>query len=291
MWCRRARSRRRRMAFRWKSPRASRSSRHSSRVSNSKRLTASTRDRCRSRRVRHDRISNTAFASRSRPFKQTFGALQPGDSVVVQGPLGHYILDTSRPAVLVAGGIGITPLKGMAEYAADRRLSIPVRLVYSNRTVDEIVYREELEALERANANFRVLSTLTRPEADSLNGRTGRVAGHSGANFLAEAAEALDKPSTTYAARQASFRRAARAWSSPALPKPTSGSKSFGDMESQPDRRQRSENDRKFDSEITLRCKLLKTQDKFRGWEAGIRTPITWSRATCPTVERPPSTR
>jgi glycine betaine catabolism B len=127
-------------------------------------------------------------------FKRAFAALQPGNAVMVQGPLGHYILDTSRPAVLVAGGIGITPLKGMAEYAADRRLSIPVRLVYSNRTVDEIVYREELEALEQGNPNFRVLWTLTRPEPGSWTGRAGRVAGHSGTTLLAEAAEALDQP-------------------------------------------------------------------------------------------------
>jgi ferredoxin-NADP reductase len=48
-------------------------------------------------------------------FKRAFAALQPGGTVVVQGPVGHYLLDTARPAVLVAGGIGITPLKGMAE--------------------------------------------------------------------------------------------------------------------------------------------------------------------------------
>jgi ferredoxin-NADP reductase len=116
--------------------------------------------------------------------------LQPGDTVVVQGPLGHYLLDAARPAVLVAGGIGITPLKGMAEYAADGKLPIPVRLVYSSRTVEEIVYREELEALERSNPSFRVLHTLTRPGSDPGTGRTGRV----GADLLAEAAEGLDRP-------------------------------------------------------------------------------------------------
>lgn len=123
-------------------------------------------------------------------FKRSFAALQPGDTVVVQGPLGHYLLDAARPAVLVAGGIGITPLKGMAEYAADGKLPIPVRLVYSSRTVEEIVYREELEALERSNPNFHVLHTLTRPGSDSWTGRTGRV----GADLLAEAAEGLDRP-------------------------------------------------------------------------------------------------
>lgn len=123
-------------------------------------------------------------------FKRAFAALQPGDTVVAQGPLGHYILDPARPAVLVGGGIGITPLKGMAEYAADRRLPIPVRLLYSNRSVDEIVYRRELAALESANPNFRVLHVLTRPSPGSWQGRTGRI----GVAQLAEAAEGLVGP-------------------------------------------------------------------------------------------------
>jgi ferredoxin-NADP reductase len=113
---------------------------------------------------------------------------------VVQGPLGHYLLDASRPAVLMAGRIGITPLKGMAEYAADRKLPIPVRLVYSNRTVEEIVYRHELEVLERSNPNFHVLHTLTRPGPGSWKGRTGRIGGYLRADLFAEAAEGLDRP-------------------------------------------------------------------------------------------------
>src|ERR1700756_908433 len=129
------------------------------------------------------RVSNSAF-------KRAFAALQPGDPVVIQGPLGHYILDETRPAVLVAGGIGITPLKGMAEYAADRRLSIPIRLVFSNRTVDEIVYRQELTTLQRDNPQFRILWTLTRPEPGTWTGRSGRVADGS-TTLLAEAAADL----------------------------------------------------------------------------------------------------
>jgi ferredoxin-NADP reductase len=129
------------------------------------------------------RVSNSAF-------KRAFAALRPGDRVVVQGPLGHYILDPDRPAVLVGGGIGITPLKGMAEYAADSKLSLPVRLIYSNRNVEEMVYRDELETLERGNPMFRVLHTLTRPTPGSWPGRTGRV----DAGLLAEATQGLDRP-------------------------------------------------------------------------------------------------
>jgi ferredoxin-NADP reductase len=110
------------------------------------------------------------------PFKRAFATLRPGDRVVVEGPYGHYVLKEDRPAVLLAGGIGITPLKGMAEYASDKNLSIPVRLVYSNRSEGEIAFRAELEELERRNPNFRVLHTLTgNGVSKGWKGSVGRI--------------------------------------------------------------------------------------------------------------------
>src|SRR2546422_3046988 len=108
-------------------------------------------------------------------YKRAFAALRPDDEVRVFGPIGDFVLHETRPAVLVAGGVGITPLKGMAEYAADKALSIPIRLVYSNRTEDEIVYRHELDALEKQNPRFRVLHTLTRTAHGEWRGRTGGI--------------------------------------------------------------------------------------------------------------------
>jgi ferredoxin-NADP reductase len=109
------------------------------------------------------------------PYKRAFAALKPGDEVRVFGPIGDFVLHEARPAVLVAGGVGITPLKGMAEYAADKALPIPVRLVYSNRSEDEIVYRPELDVLEKQNPRFRVFYTLTRNDDKGWQGRTGRI--------------------------------------------------------------------------------------------------------------------
>src|SRR5438132_7740448 len=54
------------------------------------------------------------------PYKRAFAALQPGDEVAVFGPIGDFVLHDTKPAVLLAGGVGITPVKGMAEYAADK---------------------------------------------------------------------------------------------------------------------------------------------------------------------------
>ena len=125
------------------------------------------------------------------PYKRAFASLQPGDEVVVRGPFGDFVLDEERPAVLVAGGIGITPLKGMAEYAVDKRLDIPVRLLYSNRSLDEIAYKKELEELVRKNPAFRILNTLTGERVpEEWEGLRGRIS----PSLLRKAAEGLDRP-------------------------------------------------------------------------------------------------
>src|SRR5436305_1597382 len=124
------------------------------------------------------------------PYKRAFAALQPGDEVRVFGPIGDFVLHETRPAVLLAGGVGITPLKGMAEYAADKALPIPVRLAFSNRSEDEILYRDELDSLAKQNPNFRVFYTLTRSSADGWRGLAGRING----DRLQETAKGLDRP-------------------------------------------------------------------------------------------------
>ena len=129
------------------------------------------------------RLSDTAY-------KRAFAALRRGDKVLVQGPFGDFVLNEERPAVFLAGGIGITPLKGMAEYAADKGLPIDVRLVYSNREENEIAYREVLEELEKRNPRFRVVHTLTGTASKQWRGRKGRI----DARLVREATNGMSKP-------------------------------------------------------------------------------------------------
>jgi glycine betaine catabolism B len=125
------------------------------------------------------------------PWKEAFAALKVGDVAEVDGAYGHFLLDETAPAILIAGGIGVTPLKGMAEYAADSRLPNEIRLLYSNRDEGEIAYRAELEALVRQNPRFQLIHTLTRlPEGSSWTGRRGRI----DASLLEEIARGLTQP-------------------------------------------------------------------------------------------------
>src|SRR2546430_17235630 len=73
-------------------------------------------------------------------YKRAFAALRPDDEVRVFGPIGDFVLHETRPAVLVAGGVGITPLKGMDEYEGNKALPNPLRHIYIKQSEDEILY-------------------------------------------------------------------------------------------------------------------------------------------------------
>ena len=126
------------------------------------------------------------------PFKQALAALQPGAPAQAYGPIGAFLLDESRPAVFLAGGIGISPFRGMLTYARDRSLPGPFRLLYSARTPEELVFRGELEALKGQLPDLRVEYAITRP-ADSREPWPGRVQ-RIDAAWIRDSLAGLDRP-------------------------------------------------------------------------------------------------
>jgi ferredoxin-NADP reductase len=119
------------------------------------------------------------FATRVGPsaFKRAFAALAPGDTVKLSRPLGSFRLDPKRPAVMVSGGIGITPLRSMLLAATSAGQDAPIRLLSSNRTADEIPYRRELADLSRRHPALRITWVLSGSPTGSSEGdvRFGRI--------------------------------------------------------------------------------------------------------------------
>jgi ferredoxin-NADP reductase len=109
------------------------------------------------------------FAARLRgsAFKRTLLEAAPGLEVEVEGPFGSFVLHKSiaKPAVFFAGGIGITPFHSIIKAAIERRLPHRLTLFYSNRTAGSTVFLADLEAWQRANANFRLIATITKPSS------------------------------------------------------------------------------------------------------------------------------
>lgn len=75
--------------------------------------------------------------------------------------------DSARPAVFLAGGIGITPFLSMVRHAARRRLPHRILLFYSNRRPEEVAFLEELHDLEQTNLNYRLIATMAEAEKSS----------------------------------------------------------------------------------------------------------------------------
>lgn len=109
-------------------------------------------------------------------FKQALNKLKVNDEIEASGPYGQFILDESKDAIMLSGGIGITPLRSMIKYTIDKKLKIKITLFYSNRIPEEIVYKKDLEEFSK-NKDFTLVNTITRPEEskESWKGITGRI--------------------------------------------------------------------------------------------------------------------
>lgn len=83
-------------------------------------------------------------------FKHALKQYKLGDVIEAEMPEGDFLMDTKRPAVLVAGGIGITPFRAMLLQMQHDHRSIHARLLYANHD-EQFVFRDELELVAKNN--------------------------------------------------------------------------------------------------------------------------------------------
>ncbi len=99
-----------------------------------------------------------------------------GDEIEVRGPIGGYFVwdgDEPEPVLLVAGGSGVVPLMAMARHRAEIGALAPMRLVFSSRTLEDVIYRDELDRL--SGDGFDVVHTLTREQPPGWTGYSRRL--------------------------------------------------------------------------------------------------------------------
>jgi ferredoxin-NADP reductase len=101
-----------------------------------------------------------------------------GDQFELRGPIGGYFVWTvgmGGPPCLIAGGSGIAPLMAMLRHrdrSNDRGAAL---LLYSSRCLEDIIYRDELDAMARRNSELRIVHTLTRKQPQGWTGHRGRI--------------------------------------------------------------------------------------------------------------------
>src|SRR5208282_3666232 len=104
--------------------------------------------------------------------------VKEGDLLTIAAPGGRFTFTgaETNSVVLLAAGVGITPLMSILRYLADQNWSGQVHMVYSCKTARDIIFREELEAIERHFPNLHLTLTLSRAEsATNWTGATGRI--------------------------------------------------------------------------------------------------------------------
>lgn len=108
-------------------------------------------------------------------FSTALKTLKLGDWARINAPFGNFTFEGEHAQIgLLAGGIGITPLIGICKYCTDMRLKTKITLLYGNRTENDIAFRKELEEMQQANSNLRVVFILN--EASSgWKGSTGLI--------------------------------------------------------------------------------------------------------------------
>jgi ferredoxin-NADP reductase len=93
-----------------------------------------------------------------------------GDDVEVRGPFtSYFVWRGEQPVILVGGGSGVVPLMAMLRHRRRTMPDLPMRLVYSVRNADDVIYSDELDD--------DALLTFTRESPDGWGGHTGRIDG------------------------------------------------------------------------------------------------------------------
>jgi ferredoxin-NADP reductase len=99
--------------------------------------------------------------------------LMVGDRIELRGPIGGYFVweaTMGGPLLLIAGGSGLVPLRAMLRHRAAAASNVPTRLLYSSRTPEDVISRDELEALHAAKNGLEVIHTFTRAQPPGWRG-------------------------------------------------------------------------------------------------------------------------
>jgi len=123
--------------------------------------------------------------------------LAVGDQIEVRGPIGGYFVWEAAmggPLLLVAGGSGLVPLMAMLRHRMAAGATVATRLLYSSRTPEDVIYRDELESLQAAKGGLEIIHAFTRMQPVGWHGYARRI----DTPMLREVIEPLGQAPLTY---------------------------------------------------------------------------------------------
>lgn len=126
-----------------------------------------------------DKFLLVATRLRESAFKRVLSHTPQGTLVKIDGPFGDLRLhnDSSRAAVMLCGGIGITPFRSIILNATENKLPHRIFLFYSNRRPEDAPFLEEMQAIEKQNPHFKLIGCMTGVERSlrRWDGEKGKI--------------------------------------------------------------------------------------------------------------------
>ena len=123
--------------------------------------------------------------------------LMPGDQLELRGPIGGYFVwevSLGGPLLLIGGGSGVVPLMAMLRHRAAQHSTLPARILYSSRTAEDVIYRDELDGMAAADPTFEPFYTFTRQPPPGWTGYRRRI----DATMLSEVMRPFDRRARVY---------------------------------------------------------------------------------------------
>jgi len=97
-------------------------------------------------------------------FSKLLDSLKPQDTLRIQYPFGKFTLDDPQAKIaFLSGGIGITPIRSICKYVVDKKPDTDIILVYANRSIKDIVFKEDFELMQKQYPKLKVSHVLSEP--------------------------------------------------------------------------------------------------------------------------------
>jgi ferredoxin-NADP reductase len=143
----------------------------------------------------HEGYISIASRMRDTAFKRVLKNAELGLPVEIAGPFGSFTLHEkqSRPAIMLVGGIGITPFYSILKDATEKMLPHKIFLFYSNRRPEDAVFLEELAKIAQQNSNFVFVPTMTGMEKSSFawSGEKGHITKEMIEKYISDRTDAI----------------------------------------------------------------------------------------------------